>query len=52
MWTDRVKALHLSLDAQQSMFTRRQSSRDDIMVNKLIAKKLKPVAEGEFVKTK
>ncbi|TWW59917.1 Protein ZBED8 [Takifugu flavidus] len=52
---DKVNALRRSLEAQQAAFIRPSSDRENItrasfVVSELIAKKLKPHAEGEFVK--
>uniref|UniRef100_A0A674N6P6 SPIN-DOC-like zinc-finger domain-containing protein n=1 Tax=Takifugu rubripes TaxID=31033 RepID=A0A674N6P6_TAKRU len=55
MRVDKVNALRRSLEAQQAAFIRPSSDRENItrasfVVSELIAKKLKPHAEGEFVK--
>lgn len=55
MRVDQVNALRQSLVAQQAVFTRPHSDRDNVthasfVVSELIAKKLKPHSEGEFVK--
>ena len=55
MRLDKINALRLSLGAQQAAFTRPQTDRENItrasfVVSELIATKLKPHAEGEFVK--
>ena len=55
MRLDIINALRLSLGAQQAAFTRPQTDRENItrasfVVSELIATKLKPHAEGEFVK--
>lgn len=52
---DKINALRQSLGAQQAAFPRPQTDREHItraifVVSELIAKKLKPHAEGEFVK--
>ena len=55
MRLDKINALRRSLGAQQAAFTRPQTDRENItrasfVVSELIATKLKPHAEGEFVK--
>ena len=55
MRLDKINALRQSLGAQQAAFTRPQTDRENItrasfVVSELIATKLKPHAEGEFVK--
>ncbi len=52
---DKINACRRSLGAQQSVFTRPQTDRDNVMrasfvMSALIAYKLKPHAKGEFVK--
>lgn len=51
----KINALQQSLDSQQAAFTRPHCDRDTVIqtsyvVSKLIAKKLRPHVEGEFVK--
>jgi len=55
MRLDKVNALRRSFGAQQAVFIRPQSDRDNtthasFVVSELIAKKLMPHSEGEFVK--
>ncbi len=55
MHFDKMNALRQSLGAQQSAFTRPQTDRQNVtrasfVVSELIAKKMKPHAEGELVK--
>ncbi|XP_073687696.1 general transcription factor II-I repeat domain-containing protein 2A-like [Garra rufa] len=55
MRLDKVNALRRSLGAQQAVFTRPHSDRENVIrtsfvVSELIAKKLKPHSDGEFVK--
>ncbi|XP_056440141.1 general transcription factor II-I repeat domain-containing protein 2A-like [Gadus chalcogrammus] len=55
MRLDKINALRRSLGAQQAAFTRPQTDGENItrasfVVSELIATKLKPHAEGEFVK--
>ncbi len=55
MRLDKVNTLRRSLSAQQAVFTRPHSDRVNVIhasfvVSELIAKKLRPHSEGEFVK--
>ena len=52
---DKINALQRSLESQQATFTRPRYDRDNVIqtsyvVSELIAKKLRPHVEGEFVK--
>jgi hypothetical protein len=54
MRLDKIKALQRSLESQQAAFTRPRCDRDNVIqtsyvVSELIAKKLRPHVEGEFV---
>ncbi|XP_016061495.1 PREDICTED: general transcription factor II-I repeat domain-containing protein 2B-like isoform X1 [Miniopterus natalensis] len=55
MRLDKISALQRSLESQQAAFTRPPCDRDSVIqtsyvVSELIAKKLRPHVEGEFVK--
>ena len=55
MRLDKINALQRCLDSQQASFTRPRCDRDNVIqtsyaMSDLIAKKLKPHIEGEFVK--